>query len=77
MPMIKPGLHTTEFWMTAVTNVAGHAIGPTAALGLASGQESTLWLALLQALALVVIPLALALVNSAYIAARAEVKKRG
>ncbi len=70
----KPGIKTTEFWLTAVVNIAGAALALLAAYGLIRQENRALWLALIQALAVAVIPLALALVNSAYINGRARVK---
>ncbi len=72
----KPGFKTTEFWLTAVSNVSGALIALLAAYGLVRQEHANLWLALLQALAVAVIPLALALVNARYISARADVKRK-
>lgn len=71
----KPGIYTTEFWLTAVSNVAGATIAVLAAYGLVTDEYSNLWLTLVQAIAVVVIPVAMAFVNGRYIDARAEVKK--
>ena len=71
----KPGVKTTEFWLTAVSNITGAVLAVMAAYGLLNNDDADLWLALVQALAVVVIPLALAFVNGRYIAARAEVKR--
>jgi len=72
----KPGIKTTEFWLTAVSNLAGAVIALLAGYGLLTRENSDLWLALVQAVAVAVIPLALALVNARYISARAEVKTK-
>ena len=71
----KPGIRTSEFWLTAVANIAGAIIALLAAYGLLREEEGTLWLALLQALAVAVIPLALAYMNGRYIVARAALKR--
>jgi hypothetical protein len=71
----KPGIKTTEFWLTAVVNIAGAVVALLAGYGLVREDEGTLWLALVRALAVAVIPLALAWVNSSYIRARSEVKR--
>jgi hypothetical protein len=70
----KPGIYTTEFWLTAVVNIAGAVIALLAAYGLLREEDGRLWLNLLQALAVAVIPLALAKVNVAYVQSRAVVK---
>jgi hypothetical protein len=73
----KPGYKTTEFWITAVTNIGGAVIALLAGYGLIKSDEGELWLALAQALALAIVPLALAFVNGRYIQARATVKSNG
>jgi multisubunit Na+/H+ antiporter MnhB subunit len=70
----KPGYKTTEFWITAVANIAGTVIALLAGYGMLKAEKGELWLALVQALALAIIPLVLALVNGRYIQARADVK---
>ena len=69
-----PGIKTTEFWITAVLNIAGSILAIFAAYGLIKADETDLWLTLVQSLAITIIPLALAIVNSAYIQSRAQVK---
>jgi hypothetical protein len=73
----KDGIHTTEFWLTAVTNIAGATLALLTAYGLLRREETELWLALLQALAVVIIPIVLSRVNTAYIQSRAQVKANG
>ena len=70
----KPGIHTTEFWLTAVANIAGAIIALLAGYGLITKDEGKLWLALLQSLILAIIPLALAFMNGRYIQSRTAVK---
>jgi hypothetical protein len=70
----KPGIQTTEFWLTAVANVCGAVMALLAGYGLISSEEEDLWLALVQALALAIIPLALAYTNGRYIEARTTIK---
>lgn len=70
----KPGIKTTEFWVTAIVNIAGSVLALLAAYGLVKAEETDLWLTLVQSLAVTVIPLSLAIVNSAYIKSRAQVK---
>lgn len=72
----KPGIYTTEFWLTAVSNVGGALIALLAAYGLVQQEQANLWLALLQALAVALIPAALAFLNARYISARAEIKRK-
>jgi hypothetical protein len=70
----KPGYKTTEFWITAVSNIVGAVIAILAARGLVSQEEGALWLTLAQAVAIAVIPLALVFINGRYINSRATVK---
>ena len=71
----KPGIKTSEFWLTAVVNIAGSVLGILAAYGLVKQEHSSLWLSLINSLAVAIIPLALALVNYAYINGRSRVKE--
>lgn len=70
----KPGIKTTEFWITVTVNIAGAILSILAAYGLIKQEYTTLWMSLVQSLAVAVIPLALALVNYAYIDSRGKVK---
>ena len=70
----KSGIKTTEFWLTAVVNIAGAVLAILAAYGVVARETTDLWLVLIQSLAVAVIPLALAIVNYAYINSRANVK---
>jgi len=70
----KPGIKTTEFWLTAATNIAGAVIAILAAYGLIKQEHSALWLSLTQSLAVAVVPIALAIINYAYISSRGKVK---
>ena len=70
----KPGIKTTEFWITITVNIAGSILAILAAYGLIKQEHTTLWLTLIQSLAVAIIPIALALVNSAYISSRGKVK---
>ena len=70
----KPGYKTTEFWITAISNIVGAVIAILAARGLVSQEEGALWLTLVQAVAVAAIPVALAFINGRYINSRAAVK---
>lgn len=70
----KSGIHTTEFWLTAITNITGAVLLLLAGYGLIKQEEADLWLVLVQAIATAAIPLALAIVNASYIKSRADVK---
>ena len=72
----KSGIRTTEFWLTAVVNIAGAIIAILAAYGLIKEEDTGLWLTLIQSLSVAIIPLALAIVNYAYISSRGKVKAR-
>ncbi|MFN2136444.1 MAG: hypothetical protein ACK2UK_10855 [Candidatus Promineifilaceae bacterium] len=70
----KSGIYTTEFWLTAIANIAGAVFAILVIYGILKQEEAELWLALVQAVALAAIPIALAYTNAAYIQGRAEVK---
>ena len=70
----KPGIKTTEFWLTAASNIAGSILAIFAAYGLVKQEETDLWLTLIQSLAITIIPLSLAIINSSYIQSRSQVK---
>lgn len=70
----KAGIKTSEFWITAVVNIAGSILAIFAAYGLVKADETNLWLTLVQSLAVTVIPLTMAIVSSSYIQSRAKVK---
>jgi len=70
----KPGIHTTEFWITVTINIAGAILALIAAYGLIKQEYVDLWMSLIQSLAVAIIPLALAIVNYAYIDSRGKVK---
>lgn len=70
----KPGYKTTEFWITAISNIIGASLAILAARGLLSQEESALWLTLVQSIAIAVIPITLAFINGRYINSRASVK---
>lgn len=72
--MVKPGIKTTEFWVTAVTNVALAVVAILAARGLITNEEADLWVQLVNAVLVALVPVAMALVTSAYSKSRAEVK---
>ena len=69
-----PGIHTSEFWLTAVSNIIGAILAILSAYGLIAHEAETLWLTLAQAIGVAVIPIALALINQAYINGRVNIK---
>ena len=74
---VKPGYRTTEFWLTAIVNIAGAIIAILAGRGLMTSEDGDLWLVLVQSIAVAIIPLALAIVDAAYIQSRGSVKTGG
>ena len=70
----KPGYKTTEFWITAAVNIAAAIIAILAARGLIKSVEGSLYLALVQALAVTVAPLVMAIVTAKYVEGRSLVK---
>jgi len=74
---VKPGVKTSEFWITAIVNIAGAVVAVLAARGLMTQEEGDLWLVLVRTVGMAMIPLALALVNVAYIQSRGKIKTGG
>lgn len=72
----KPGIKTSEFWLTVFTNIAGSIIAILASYDLITTEAGNLWLALAQSIAVAVIPLALAYINGRYIESRAQIKTK-
>ena len=70
----KPGIRTTEFWITATVNIAGAIITILAAYGFIKEGQQTMWMQLVQALAVAIIPIMMSIINYAYIQSRAKVK---
>ncbi len=70
----KPGIKTSEFWLTVIVNLAGAIIAIFATRGLVTQEEGALWLDLVEAVAVAVIPVALAYVNGMYIKSRTAIK---
>lgn len=71
---VKPGIKTTEFWVTAFVNVVAAAVAILAARGLVSSQEGELWVELARAMAMVVAPIVMGQVTKSYAQSRATVK---
>ena len=71
---MKSGYKTTEFWLTAVVNIAAAVVAILAFRGLMSPQEGDLWVKLVQAIAAAVAPLVMGVVTAAYTNSRAKVK---
>ncbi|MDX1664839.1 MAG: hypothetical protein R3272_13690 [Candidatus Promineifilaceae bacterium] len=70
----KPGYRTTEFWLTALLNVAGAVVAILVARNMLTQQEADLWLALVQAVAVAVIPAAIAYATASYTRSRTALK---
>lgn len=71
---MKPGYKTTEFWVTAIVNIAAAVVAILAARGLLATDEGDLWVSLVQALATAIAPVVMGIVTAAYTNARAKVK---
>lgn len=71
---MKSGYKTTEFWLTAVVNIAAAVVAILAFRGLMSPQEGDLWVKLVQAIAATVAPLVMGVVTAVYTNSRAKVK---
>ena len=70
----KPGIKTSEFWITATINIFGAIIAILAAYGLIRSEEQALWMQLVQSLAVAIVPIVIAVVNYAYIDSRGKIK---
>ena len=74
MNQVKPGIYTTEFWLTAVSNITLAVFTILAYRGLLSAQEAELWLELAEALAAAILPIAMAIITASYAQSRAKTK---
>jgi len=74
---MKPGVKTTEFWITAIVNVIAAVVMVLGVRGLVTAEEGNAYIALGSAIASAVAPLAAAFVTGRYINSRAVVKKNG
>jgi hypothetical protein len=72
---VKSGIYTSEFWVTAIVNIAMAVLGVLAARGLVSGDEAELWVNLIQAITVAVVPVVMAIVTTSYTNGRARVKE--
>ena len=71
---IKPGNQTTEFKMTAVTNIVNALLALLVAYGLLTQEIAPLWQSLVMSLAVLVIPAATAYMNKEYTRGRTALK---
>ena len=72
--IMKPGIKTSEFWITTIVNVAMAVFGILVYRGLFTQEEADLWVQLVSALSVGLIPLAMAYMTAKYSLSRAEVK---
>jgi hypothetical protein len=72
--MEKPGIKTTEFWITSIVNIVMAVMAILAVRGLVSEQEADLYTTLAQAVIATVAPLVIAFTSGRYINSRAQVK---
>ena len=71
---MKPGVRTSEFWITAVVDVVAAVVAILSARGLLAAGEQDLWITLAQAVATAVAPLVAAWVTKAYVDGRSALK---
>jgi multidrug resistance efflux pump len=71
---MKPGYKTTEFWITVIVNLAAAVVAILAARGLIAADESSLWIALAQAVAVAVAPIVAGIVTKSYVDGRSALK---
>lgn len=74
MNEVKPGIKTTEFWVTAGTNIALAIVAILAIRGLITAEEGQLWVQLVSAVLVAAVPVGMAIVTAAYNKSRSEVK---
>ena len=70
----KPGYKTTEFWITSIVNIAAAIIAILAARGLVNSEEGSLYVVLVQAIAVAVAPIVMGIVTATYVEGRSKVK---
>ena len=70
----KPGYKTTEFWVTSIVNIAAAIIAILAARGLVNSEEGSLYVVLVQSIAVAVAPIVMAIVTAKYVEGRSKVK---
>ena len=71
---IKPGIKTSEFWITIVVNIVTAVMGILAVRGLVSVEEGNLYVVLASAIVAAIAPIVLAFTTGKYIQSRAQVK---
>lgn len=71
---VKPGVLTSEFWLTAVVNLGAAVLMYLQVTGAVTVEESDALLQMVQAVAALLVPLLLAVVNVSYIRSRTLVK---
>jgi len=74
MEKVKPGYKTTEFWVTTGTNIALAIVAILAMRGLMSREEGELWVQLVSAVLVAIVPVGMALATASYSQSRAKVK---
>jgi len=70
----KPGIKTSEFWITAIVNIVTAILAILAVRGMVTDQEAELWVQLSRALVAAAAPVVIAYTTGQYAASRAEVK---
>lgn len=70
----KQGYKTSEFWVTAFVNVVAAVVAILGARGLLDPTEGELWVELMEAIAVAVAPIVMAIVSARYIESREQVK---
>lgn len=71
---MKPGIQTTEFWITSIVNIVMAVMALLAVRGLVTETEADLYTTLAQAVVAAVAPIVIAFTSGRYINARAQVK---
>ena len=71
---MKPGVKTTEFYITGAVNIIAAVIAILGIRGLVTAGEGDLYVALASAVATTVAPLVMAFVSGKYIQGRSQVK---
>jgi hypothetical protein len=74
MNEVTPGKQTSEFKMTAVTNIVNAILALLVAYGLLTAETAPLWQTFVLSLAVVIVPIATALTTKEYTRGRTAIK---
>lgn len=71
---IKPGIKTTEFWMTTAANIVNAAVALLVVYGVLTREEADLWAVLVMAIAAAIAPVVIGVTTRSYNEGRVQIK---